>query len=207
MHSLPVAQSISVAPVTPEDWEIIGDKASLSDGIANITGIDKEYLQGKSLEAASISMRMSWAAERNATRVEDIAYSLLGIFDVNMPLLYGEGKNAFIRLQHEIIKKSNDQSIFAWRGSENIDDSDGPEIFEWPDETDDGHQGLLARSPTQFRYSGNIERIFSDTPTNPYSITNQGLSIELPVDQVEEDSDLFAFLNCRDIGELEPITT
>ena len=59
-------------------------------------------------------MRMSWAADQQATRSEDIAYSLLGIFDVNMPLLYGEGKlKAFRRLQEEIIKTSEDETLFA----------------------------------------------------------------------------------------------
>ncbi|KAG6331338.1 hypothetical protein ID866_7749 [Astraeus odoratus] len=57
---------------------------------------------------------MSWAAKRTTTREEDRAYSLLGLFNVHMPMLYGEGKNAFQRLQLEIIRMSNDQSIFAW---------------------------------------------------------------------------------------------
>jgi len=46
--------------------------------------------------------------------VEDEAYCLLGLFAVNMPLLYGEGHNAFRRLQIEIINSTKDQSILAW---------------------------------------------------------------------------------------------
>ena len=46
--------------------------------------------------------------------MEDRAYLLMGLLDVNMPMLYGEGKKAFHRLQLEIIRASNDQSIFAW---------------------------------------------------------------------------------------------
>jgi hypothetical protein len=57
---------------------------------------------------------MSWASKRETTRSEDTAYCLLGIFDVNMPLLYGEGEKAFVRLQEEIMKNSDDQSLFAW---------------------------------------------------------------------------------------------
>jgi hypothetical protein len=57
---------------------------------------------------------MSWAARRKATRKEDEAYSLLGIFNVNMPLLYGEGSRAFRRLQEEIARESVDESLFAW---------------------------------------------------------------------------------------------
>lgn len=56
---------------------------------------------------------MSWAANRETTREEDIAYSLMSLFDVHMPLLYGEGRKAFIRLQEEIMKDWNDQSILA----------------------------------------------------------------------------------------------
>ena len=46
--------------------------------------------------------------------MEDRAYSLMGLLDVNMPMLYGEGKGAFHCLQLEIICTSNDHSIFAW---------------------------------------------------------------------------------------------
>lgn len=63
-------------------WTRLGSKDSLSAEVSRITGVPKEYLQGKSLNLASISMRMSWAADREATRAEDVAYSLLGIFDV-----------------------------------------------------------------------------------------------------------------------------
>lgn len=57
---------------------------------------------------------MSWAASRITTRVEDIAYSLLGIFDINIPLIQGEGKKAFLKLQEEIARNSSDLSLFAW---------------------------------------------------------------------------------------------
>jgi hypothetical protein len=66
------------------------------------------------LDSISIATRMTWAAYRNTTREEDVAYSMLGIFGVNMPLLYGEGQEAFQRLQHEIVRRSTDQSIFAF---------------------------------------------------------------------------------------------
>ena len=57
---------------------------------------------------------MSWAARRQTTRVEDRAYSLMGIFGVHMTTIYGEGENAFFRLQEELLKRSPDQTIFAW---------------------------------------------------------------------------------------------
>lgn len=57
---------------------------------------------------------MSWAARREATREEDLAYALLGIFGINMTMQYGEGEKAFLRLQQEITRSTDDMSIFAW---------------------------------------------------------------------------------------------
>lgn len=56
---------------------------------------------------------MSWYRKRETIRIEDEAYCLLGIFEVNMPLIYGEGRRAFRRLQEEIAKRSNDLTLFA----------------------------------------------------------------------------------------------
>ena len=82
--------------------------------IVKITSINRgTLLDPTNLSSVSIARQISWAANRRTTRPEDIAYSLLGIFNVNMPLLYGEGEKAFIRLQEEIIKESDNHSIFA----------------------------------------------------------------------------------------------
>jgi hypothetical protein len=98
-----------------EDWGEIGRKATMSNLVSHITGIDSKcLLQRERIASASIAERMSWAADRATTRTEDISYCLLGLFDVNMPLIYGEGAKAFIRLQEEIMKVSEDHSIFAW---------------------------------------------------------------------------------------------
>ncbi|KAI1356160.1 heterokaryon incompatibility protein-domain-containing protein [Xylaria sp. FL0043] len=102
-------------------WTPYGSKASLSSDIAYATGIDEKVLcaAGPALRGllASIPVctKMSWAAGRETQRPEDIAYSLLGIFGVHMPLIYGEGDNAFIRLQKKIIKSTNDLTILAWQ--------------------------------------------------------------------------------------------
>ncbi|KAI0204121.1 heterokaryon incompatibility protein-domain-containing protein [Astrocystis sublimbata] len=67
------------------------------------------------LRTKSVASKMSWSAHRKTTRGEDRSYSLLGLFGVNLPLLYGEGEAAaWRRLLDEIIKKSNDQSVFAF---------------------------------------------------------------------------------------------
>ncbi|KAK5081690.1 maturation of 5S rRNA [Lithohypha guttulata] len=144
-------------------WTYLGRKATLTRLIHKATAIDTNVLLYKSkLLTYSVAQRMSWAANRTTTRPEDIAYSLLGIFDVNMPLLYGEGEKAFLRLQHAILESSDDESLFAWTG------------------VDEGGSGLLALSPSQFAQSGNVlSRPFRDPHRPAYSMTNKGISIQL----------------------------
>ena len=81
-----------------KDWHFIGTRSDLSVEICKITKIDRAILcQARPLITLSVAKRMSWAADRTTTRPEDISYSLLGLFDVNMSLLYGEGQtNAFL---------------------------------------------------------------------------------------------------------------
>ena len=96
-------------------WEKLDTRDNLADKIAGATGIDAAVLrQTSSFRDYSVAQRFSWAADRQATRFEDKAYSLLGLFDVNMPLLYGEGTGAFARLQEEIMKVTTDLSLLAW---------------------------------------------------------------------------------------------
>lgn len=117
---------------------------------------------------------MSWASRRETTKTEDIAYCLMGIFNVNMPLLYGEGERAFIRLQEEIMRSSYDHSLFAWNHhfpntlfGTGIMTEDGPLLGV----------GLLAPHPVAFEASANI--IPHTMRTEPYTITNRGLRIHL----------------------------
>ncbi|KAK4114354.1 HET-domain-containing protein [Canariomyces notabilis] len=100
-----------------KDWNRIGTKDDMVEYISIITGISSAILNHKpfpSLKDLAVAERMSWAANHTTTRPEDRAYSLVGIFDVNMPLIYGEGDKAFERLQEEIIRRTGDLSIFAW---------------------------------------------------------------------------------------------
>ncbi|PMD15037.1 hypothetical protein NA56DRAFT_355959 [Hyaloscypha hepaticicola] len=85
------------------EWTRLGTKSDLANQIITVTRIDeKALLHQDQLKKKSVAQRMSWASRRETTRLEDAAYCLLGIFGVNMPLLYGEGKNAFFRLQEEL---------------------------------------------------------------------------------------------------------
>lgn len=157
------------------DWTSIGTRAELKTPIAEITHISLEFFRYGQLNDFSIAQRMSWAAHRQTTRIEDQAYCLLGIFGVTMPLVYGEGKRAFVRLQEEIIKESDDQSIFAWH-PENFQQG----VTEFLELTGGG---LLSPSPLYFANSGSIVRcensIYEHIP--PYTITNKGIQITLPV--------------------------
>lgn len=96
-------------------WTKIGTRRGLAEIISTITGIPVKVFQGSSPLDCTVAQRFSWAADRETTRSEDIAYCLLGLFDVHMAPIYGEGKEkAFIRLQEEILKSHDDQSIFIW---------------------------------------------------------------------------------------------
>jgi hypothetical protein len=84
----------------------LGDKKSLERQLHKITGIAVPALQGTPLSEFSVEERMSWAEKRETKREEDKAYSLLGIFNIHMPLIFGEGsENAFVRLREEINKR------------------------------------------------------------------------------------------------------
>lgn len=97
-------------------WRELGTKLSLVEHLVRATRINKAVLRGtKSLASCTVAERMSWAAGRKTTRSEDIAYCLLGLFDVHMPLLYGEGRQrAFERLQEEITRRTDDVSLLLW---------------------------------------------------------------------------------------------
>jgi Heterokaryon incompatibility protein (HET) len=140
-------------------WKELGTKASLAKEISARTGIPHVVLLTNSKGEFSVAQIMSWAAKRETTREEDMAYSLLGLFGVNMPMIYGEGKKAFRRLQLEIMKASDDHSIFAWVGA-------GKE------------RGPVALSPAEFEHSGKIARcVATDRSKAEYTMTNRGLRI------------------------------
>lgn len=96
-------------------WLRVGTKLELSASIERATMIPSAaLLKVSNLAKYNTATKMSWASQRQTTHVEDKAYCLLGIFDVNMPLIYGEGRNAFYRLQEEILKNPRDLSILLF---------------------------------------------------------------------------------------------
>ncbi|KAI0869721.1 heterokaryon incompatibility protein-domain-containing protein [Hypoxylon argillaceum] len=157
-----------------QNWQIIGylRKEKIVDTISHITGIARATLVTKEdYVNESIAVRMHWASKRRTTRVEDMAYCLFGLFNINLPLLYGEGKAAFQRLQEEIMKVSIDQSIFAW-SSESLDL-----------EQDLGRISLMAPWPSAFNNKHIVKtKTSSRAPIDSvYTLENYGLSIQLPL--------------------------
>jgi len=153
------------------DWKGLGIKTKISAGISNITGIPEHILQGDHPEEASVAQRMSWASKRKTTRIEDRAYCLMGIFGINIPMLYGEREKAFLRLQEEILKTSDDHSIFAWE-------------YEG-EQTEHGIAmscGLLAPSVDCFVNSSDIvPDMIEESSRGTITVTNKGIHIEVPV--------------------------
>ena len=171
-------------------WEIISSynrgisygQDTLEELISAATGINPQYLT--SPEDANVATKMSWASKRETSRAEDMAYCLLGLFDVNMPLLYGEGRKAFLRLQLEIIKMSDDESIFAWTADRSL-------------------SGLLASWPTAFAQSGSVRNncvLLEERP--PYFMTNKGLEITVHSDQNRHSNKYVTFpLACQEVND------
>ncbi|KAF2684618.1 HET-domain-containing protein, partial [Lentithecium fluviatile CBS 122367] len=96
-----------IAPASVEFFSnegiYLGNKKSMEQTIHETTGIAIDALRGKSLSQFSRNERFAWAAKRTTKREEDKAYCLLGIFDIHLPLIYGERrKSAFARLEEQI---------------------------------------------------------------------------------------------------------
>jgi hypothetical protein len=126
-----------------QNWKDIGSKDDLVDELSEITGITRAILQNAELlPSMSVAQRMSWAAHRKTTRIEDTAYCLLGIFGVHMPLIYGSENQAFRGLQQEIIKLGSDFSIFAWSRPPLANQAESQHLHRYC--------GVLAASPSFF---------------------------------------------------------
>ncbi len=174
------------------DWEFIGTKGDLCDLVEESTGIPTEYLLGiTELHHASVAQRMSWAAKRTTKRQEDMGYCLFGIFGVFIPMMYGEGDNAFRRLQREIANKIPDDSILAWgiRTEAPIAGSPPP-VLAGP---------ALAPSPSFFARFGNI--IVKDPlPHSSFEMNGGRLRVPLQVTKYA-NGQIFAALNCGREGD------
>ncbi|KAF5338563.1 hypothetical protein D9758_016541 [Tetrapyrgos nigripes] len=175
-----------------KNWQRIGTRWSLQDVVSAVTGIPVDVFKGRIIDEYSVAQRMSWAAFRETTRPEDQAYCLLGVFGVSMSPIYGEGGvKAFMRLQQEIIRISDDRSIFAWVAVPPTKELKPWEIDRLARNTET--RGLLARSPYEFRMSGDVQASNVELIGNKssYSFNNNGLHIHLPFNPIPSSSEHF----------------
>jgi hypothetical protein len=117
-------------PICPEKEDLSGDGDEVDSfpypndkrssfmlmAISQVTDIHVKHLHNTPLQSISVCERMRWASQRQTTRVEDVAYSLFGIFDISIPIAYGEGGRAFYRLMEAIVQRCTDPTLFAWAG-------------------------------------------------------------------------------------------
>ncbi|CRK39644.1 hypothetical protein BN1723_015559 [Verticillium longisporum] len=154
------------------DWTAMGTKKENVSILSKFLSIKSYFLKFANIEKANIATKMSWAAHRETTRLEDMAYCLMGLFDINIPLLYGKGSKAFLRLQEEIIKVDDGMSIFLWKAS------------------GDEHQtlrGPLARSPREFSHVSTDRAAWSGISSlgTPFAMTNKGLKLHAPLAPID----------------------
>ncbi|KAK3906805.1 hypothetical protein C8A05DRAFT_11493 [Staphylotrichum tortipilum] len=171
-------------------WTCVGTKGDLCDLVEEITGIPTSFLLGMAeLQQASVAQRMSWAAKRVTKRQEDMAYCLLGIFAVYIPMIYGEGDKAFRRLQEQIMKEVGDDSILAW----------DLEASGWTPACAVGITPgtALAPAPSFFANSGKVTAV----DRSGHSFDIQGSTIRLPVCLFTTPAgEIFGVLKCGPEG-------
>ena len=152
------------------EWSRLGTRIELLHDIVVAAHIDTASVEERIWSERSVARKMSWFAHRQTTRIEDMAYSMLGIFDINMPLIYGEGSKAFKRLQIEILNSTDDESIFAWDPAGNDD--------LWRSSSG---IPMLAPHPICFTDCGSIKRLSyrSTFKRPPYTATNKSVQMSV----------------------------
>ncbi|KAI1364406.1 HET domain-containing protein [Xylaria arbuscula] len=173
------------------EWNFRGDKKDqqVMQRLSIMTGIRNPhvFLNSDTIMEVPVGERMSWASQRQTKRPEDLAYCLLGIFKVNMPLIYGEGMRAFQRLQEEIIKTTTDRSLFCWTAKSN----------------EPRYRGLLAESPAEFESYHEAVKLsrmsvgWSSLGSDPeFSVTNKGIRIDSQLCYIDKRHERIA-LRCN----------
>ncbi|KAG8214298.1 hypothetical protein J3R82DRAFT_9248 [Butyriboletus roseoflavus] len=147
-----------------EDWRVLGT-------ITKVTGIPAGDLRHFRPGCERVSEKMRWASQRGTTRAEDVAYALLGIFDITIPISYGEGQWAFHRLMEGIAQRSSEPGFFAWAGDAS------PYSLAYPcSPASYGMPVLDAQTVTGLRLTGSV---FEEVGDQSYSITKLGLQVKL----------------------------
>ncbi|RMZ70872.1 beta transducin [Pyrenophora seminiperda CCB06] len=173
------------------NWLYLGSRISLATEVAKITSIHDTILtRGHAMLRLTIAQRMTWASKRATTRLEDSAYCLMGLFEVHMPLIYGEGAKAFYRLQEAILRRSKDHSILAFRATE-----------AWA-RTQGNFSHLLAPHPSYFRDDIRNEWMPYAKATTMNLIGN-ALSVDMSICPLRTDDMCFDLFRGRHLGILD----
>ncbi|XPT00388.1 hypothetical protein M3J09_009542 [Ascochyta lentis] len=191
-------------------WKFMGTRGELAKLVGRVSGISPEYLnRTRDLNDASCAMKMSWMAGRVTQKVEDVAYSLIGLFDIHLDPIYGEGTRSFIRLQEAIMTEFGrfDESLFAWERPQGsmlrcFQSEPRVHVFEH------NKWGLLAPSPDCFKRSGNIfvkKDLIKMRPAGGFRRSHQGIFFTLPAKEVNRTfggprGEINLPLNCWRIG-------
>ncbi|TBU54321.1 heterokaryon incompatibility protein-domain-containing protein [Dichomitus squalens] len=208
-----------------KNWRRIGTKHTLAAVIEDVTSVDRQVLRGqRPLSDVCVAQRMAWAWNRRTTMEEDKAYCLVGIFGVQLAPMYGEGHNAFVRLQEEILKHIPDQTIFAWGDTMELRDlrsalraGELPRAFPrqhlvpQSDSPPLSDSYLFASSPQKFLRASAGLALQSLSPdlgagNAEYTITPYGIRATFPLMPVDPDHEddsrtseyFLALLGCRD---------
>ncbi|KAK4556715.1 hypothetical protein LTR86_006286 [Recurvomyces mirabilis] len=179
------------------DWSFI-DMIDKRDAFARSSAVSSDFLRTLAdisripIDCLSVSGGLQRISV--ARKMKDEACCLLGLFDVHMPLLYGEGSKAFDRLQRAILETSDDESIFAWRttfgnrvtaGAMRLAGASYHKLF---------NRGMLAQDVRDFAGCGSLDHDSFILPTRlPYSITNKGLDMTANVTLVKVDQSYGGF--------------
>lgn len=181
-----------------KQWSWLGTKQELQQGISQVTGIPRQVLEDSNkLVKLSAPQKLDWAARRRTTRTEDMAYCLLGIFGISMPILYGEGNWAFCRLQYEILKITHNVPLLEWsnngkrfrdvlgKSAQDFLEADSFSFFE-----DTGSNGLYQEKQSVFTMPSSMPALSGccDEKDECNATVNKGI----------------AFRKENDIGDKEP---
>lgn len=147
-----------------EDWRILG-------AISRVTGIPAGDLRHFRPACDRVAEKMRWASWRETTRIEDVAYALIGIFDITIPISYGEGPWAFHRLMEAIAQRCSEPGFFAWAG-----DASCYSLALPSSPASYGTSVLDSQTATGLRLTGSV---FEEVGDRSYSITKLGLQVKL----------------------------
>ena len=166
------------------NWSQFGEKSELVGMLSEITNISTGVLTGhQRLHEVSVAQRMSWAAYRETTRIEDYAYCLLGIFGINMHLMYREGDKAFLRLQEKTLKQCKDLSLFAWTKND----------LAWESER---YGEIFASSPIHFAECYKMKSLAqTQRRRKEFALTNNGLMVNAIVEKGGENETCYLDLD------------